>query len=718
MYLERADDEDQKKVESWKGDADGILVFVSSHLLLCFTSTQESQTGLFSAVVATLLQVSIPNLQPSSQDASAFYLANVYQLLSNENGSQVIIPSSVTSLDPSSFTVPASAVWVNSLWLLSLVISVTCALLATLLQQWARRYLRLTHPRCSPHKRARIRAFFAEGVERLHLPWTVEALPTLLHISVFLFFAGLGVYLFGVHKTIFSVVIAWVGLCVIVYAYVTALPILHKDSPYHAPLSTLAWFCYAGVRYTFFSAPDIQRSNTSMPGTLTRDPEDDRSRSLSLYSLSKTAEEYASRAPAEIDYRSLEWTFDSLDQDSDLEKFFEGVPDFCNSKVVENPVGGFIKQHNGKLSTALTVLMDRTLSSSLVSEAAKQRRITICTRAISAANLFGPWWILPRVLLGDWQAFLRSVDFGLFLKDWSRVDRPITTYYAQCVVAVIISSVQAQARDDRWAQLVTRQITASKSVLRRYFNHDGDSILLANLNNIVQQTLRTSQEIGEHYEVYIKSASCRTLESMCKLNARDTLPELQNDFCKLWDELVDAAWNGQHLYVRTISLTTLKNIRKVYISLHEGTHSPPTAFAAIDDSDTALDDITSYPRCAIDGHGFALSSRLPNVQGQPPAVGGNASQPPGSHPTAIHLPSPASMTSTMLMPLPTPVSPPALNASQAFPGHQGAGPIDQRAVHMGNSAPQAPPNGSSTSLVFPTPLAFPNPGPIATQPNP
>lgn len=38
MYLERADDEDQKKVESWKGDADGILVFVSTHLLSCFTS--------------------------------------------------------------------------------------------------------------------------------------------------------------------------------------------------------------------------------------------------------------------------------------------------------------------------------------------------------------------------------------------------------------------------------------------------------------------------------------------------------------------------------------------------------------------------------------------------------------------------------------------------------------------------------------------------------
>ena len=72
-------------------------------------------------------------------------------------------------------------VWVNALWFLSLVISLTCALLATLLQQWARRYLKVTQPRYSPHKRARIRAFFAEGVDKFLLPWAVEALPTLLH---------------------------------------------------------------------------------------------------------------------------------------------------------------------------------------------------------------------------------------------------------------------------------------------------------------------------------------------------------------------------------------------------------------------------------------------------------------------------------------------------------------------------------------------------------
>jgi hypothetical protein len=190
-----------------------------------------------------MLSISIQDLQPNSQDTSAFYLANIYQLLSKEDGSQVVIPPSLS--DPTaSFTAPASAVWVNSLWISSLVIGLTCALQATLLQQWARRYLRVTRPQYSPRKRARIRAFFAEGAQRLRLPWTVEVLTTLLHVALFLFFAGLGVFLFGVHPTVFKVAIVWVGLCIILYAYVTALPILHIDSPRRAAFYAHLALCY------------------------------------------------------------------------------------------------------------------------------------------------------------------------------------------------------------------------------------------------------------------------------------------------------------------------------------------------------------------------------------------------------------------------------------------------------------------------------------------
>ena len=101
------------------------------------------------------------------------------------------------------------------------MISITCALLATLLQQWACRYTRVTQPYYSPHKRARIRAFFAEGIEKLLLPRAVVALPALLHISVFLFFADLILFLYTIHHTVFSTGLCCKGLCIGLYLPIT-----------------------------------------------------------------------------------------------------------------------------------------------------------------------------------------------------------------------------------------------------------------------------------------------------------------------------------------------------------------------------------------------------------------------------------------------------------------------------------------------------------------
>ncbi|KAF8259820.1 hypothetical protein EI94DRAFT_964980 [Lactarius quietus] len=137
MYLERAKEEDKKMTENWKADADGILIF----------------TGLFSAAVATLLSVSIQDVQQNPQDTSNFYLAGIYQSFADPNRSNLSssLPASLPTFSPHTY-----AIWVNSLCFLSLVISITCALLATLLQQWARRYIKVTQPHCSLHKRARI----------------------------------------------------------------------------------------------------------------------------------------------------------------------------------------------------------------------------------------------------------------------------------------------------------------------------------------------------------------------------------------------------------------------------------------------------------------------------------------------------------------------------------------------------------------------------------
>jgi Family of unknown function (DUF6535) len=207
---------------------------------------------LFSAAIAALLAVSVQDIRPNPQDTSAFYLARIHQQLSSQsNEPQDPIPLTLSKNPAQSFSPPVWAIWVNGLWFLSLAISLSCALLATFVQQWVPRYLRVAYPRSSLLKRARIRAFYAEGIERFHFPRTVEIIPTLLHISFSLFFAGLSVFLFNVNLTIFKVVTAWVGLCVILYAYVIIWPIVYKNSPFCGPLSGLASFCLTNIQHVF-----------------------------------------------------------------------------------------------------------------------------------------------------------------------------------------------------------------------------------------------------------------------------------------------------------------------------------------------------------------------------------------------------------------------------------------------------------------------------------
>ncbi|KAH9056371.1 hypothetical protein EDB87DRAFT_1239137 [Lactarius vividus] len=206
---------------------------------------------LFSASVASLISVSVQDIRPNPQDTSNFYLANIYHTLTDPGSN---ISTSSFPASPPPFSPPNYAVWVNALLFLSLVISIICALLATLLQQWARRYLKITQPRYSPHRRARIRAFFSEGVDKFLLPWAVEALPTLLHISLFLFFPGISVFLWNVSLTIFKSVVSWIGICTALYGCITFVPIFRHESPYHTPLSLPAWHIVTGVSWLTFRA--------------------------------------------------------------------------------------------------------------------------------------------------------------------------------------------------------------------------------------------------------------------------------------------------------------------------------------------------------------------------------------------------------------------------------------------------------------------------------
>jgi Family of unknown function (DUF6535) len=561
-------------------------------------STRNVQTGLFSASVATFIGVSIQDLRPNSQDISAFYLANIYQVLADVNRSGIYVPP--TPAVPPPFSPSTSAIWVNCLWFLSLVMSLTCALLATLLQQWARRYLWVTQPRCSPHRRSRIRSFFTEGVDKLHLPWAVEILPTLLHSSLFLFFSGLAVFLFNIHHTVFSIVLWWVGLLTGIYICITFTPIFRQDSPYYTPLSRSAWFLVNSLLYMLFRFLSWLQVFDLYNYDTWRRLLDFKSRYLQrlLKGLVKAAEETAHGLGSAIDGRALSWMFESLDEDHELEHFFAAIPDFCNSGVVLDPINAFIKPNDKRLSAALIGFMGRTLSSNLLSESVKQRRTIICRTAVDATSLSASQQILERALHGLWDELFYSVDLGFAAKRWCDNSNPRDTFHAKCVVARVLSRVRE--RDERWLSLALDQFGVSRSVLQRFLAR-GDSVLLANLSFITREIFLYHLEHGDWPSFHGKSL--RTIEQASRFNPQPTLPEVQRRFCDVWNQLVLTARNRNDLQITFTASSILNRIRRIYISLHEGIDdTPATLSTSVDDGDSIPNLESLYPLCNTHSH--------------------------------------------------------------------------------------------------------------------
>jgi Family of unknown function (DUF6535) len=562
-----------------------------------------------------LVALTIQDLRPNPQDTSVFYLKNINQLLADPNVSRAAILA--TQAEPPPFSPPKSAIWVNSLWLLSLAISLTCALLATLLQQWARRYLTVTQPlRYSPHKRARIRAFFANGVEKYHLPWTVEALPTLLHLSLFLFFSGLMIFLFSINHTAFTVVACWVGLSAGIYGCITLMPIFCHDSPYYAPLSFTAWFLLNAVLYGVcgvFSIlcwhgwccvqgyPPVVYNDTDSLSTIKsgfhRPYRAVTGFDRILEGMVKTAQKSALNLSAKIDGSVLKWIFDSLDEDSELEQFFESIPGFCSSNVVEEPKRILAELGNKALIEASSGFMKRTCSSSLLPESVKERRVMLCIQAVDALDLpFPSFDFLKKVFVQPrMDGVMRSVPIGHSFERRCHSHHRETVLSAKGIVAGIIASVPE--RDIRWKTLVMAHLGISEDLLQHYLAH-GDSVLLANLIYITRQLFRFDPE---HWPGWFRTLSVLRciLPKISKFDIRNTLPALQNDFCALWNEITGEAHNSDSVY---ICRDILRHTRQLYFALHQDTDAVPTAFDASDDDYGILRKPSSYPLCNIPGH--------------------------------------------------------------------------------------------------------------------
>jgi hypothetical protein len=485
---------------------------------------------------------------------------------------------------------------------MSLVISITCALLATLLQQWARRYLKVTQTHYSLHKRARIRSFFAEGVEDSLLPWVVEALPTLLHASLVLFFAGLVVFLWNVNLTIFKIVLSWVGVCTALYGCITLIPIFRHDSPYRTPLTPLArpvitaitlvfWVLYICFIWPFVcchfccSRHGPFRIFSSLPNWLGQVLE----RTL------LTPEKAALRVSLEIDTRALMWTFGRLDEDHELELFFSGLPGFQNSKMVREPLCSLDDEQKPRLLIAMIGLLDRTFSSNLLPDQVKRRRADICANAIDLVHTPKAFpEIVRRLASEDWDGYgpAQSSEVVDFVRRWNGHVCEYSTL-DQAIFSVVVARVQQH--DDSWFILASGELGIPETVLRSHAACGDDTLSLAILIYVTRQ-----QFIHLQNPFWPSDTISDVLLAASKFNVHDTLPALQHEFCALWNQIVRKAQNDDDW---GIADRVLRPICQIYVALHHHTDSSPTRFsAATHNEDVVLGNPTSHPVCDVPDH--------------------------------------------------------------------------------------------------------------------
>ena len=511
---------------------------------------------------------------------------NIYGVLVDQNVTRTSTPSLA---NPTPFSHPRYTVWVNSLWFLSLVMSLSCALWATSLHQWARRYIRLTQPaRCSPEKRARMRAFFADGVEKMHIPWAVEGLPTLLHLSLFLFFGGLAIFLFNVDHEVFTCVVLWIGFFSVVYVLITLLPLIRHDSPYYTPLSIPAWFPYATMRYATFEFTRFSTSFRSIEAMERYQKLRIRYLGWILGGMEKTAAETASEQSSDIDIGILDWTISALGDDDSLERFCEAIPGFFKSKLVNKPREGLPRDILIRLRYALGGFLGRTLTSNSIIDSVKLHRLDIFMNAITSIPDLYLSPIIRKIFLEDWNQWPQpaSVEMGHTLAPWCTSNHKEAAQWAQGIASKVLVTVRE--RNDRWVELAATVCGLPEREVRQIVTHGDDSVSLA----ILIHFARTAPRSLGFWEIF---------SAFTVFDIHNSLPGLQHDFCTLWNEVVQEAENQGLPYSTPVCI--LREIRHHYIALHQGTDAAPTAFSpSTDYYNDILFHPSSYPSCKIAGH--------------------------------------------------------------------------------------------------------------------
>ena len=224
----------------------------------------------------------------------------------------------------------------------------------------------------------------------------------------------------------------------------------------------------------------------------------------------------------------------------------------------------------------------------------------------------------------------QSIEFAHHLKTVTNCSTKSFGLYTQTMVACIIAC--PRERDDQWFTLSMDQFGVSERLLRHYLAN-GNSVLLVNLNQILRKICYWI--VKDSDDLQLIRGSWVLLQLLTQFDPKNALPELQHDFCALWNEIVQKSRKDEHHFT---PFFILHKICHIFIALHPGVNTTSPVFAASTDPfDPILYDGSSYPLCDVTGHRRSCSVfQLHEMAKQGTILSsGSVSLPPTAHYDAI-----------------------------------------------------------------------------------
>lgn len=182
-------------------------------------------------MLSAFVIVSLSMLQQDTGQTSVSLLLQLSSQTANSSQPAASLPD---------FQPPNSAVWINSLWFLSLILSLTSALFGMIAKQWLREYMEWTTTSWLPQRTITLRQKRFEAFEEYKVPAIIATIPALLEVALILFFSGLIIFLWTINRTVAGVSIAAIGTSITLAILATVLPVFHRRCPYKSPTG---WAC-------------------------------------------------------------------------------------------------------------------------------------------------------------------------------------------------------------------------------------------------------------------------------------------------------------------------------------------------------------------------------------------------------------------------------------------------------------------------------------------